>query len=68
MKTQWQQYSDFYRQSWYGIFSVNPAETDKVITYIKNQKEHHAKQGFKEELLTFLHKYGIEYDGKYLRE
>jgi len=33
-------------QDGYGAFSVNPAEVDKVITYIDNQHEHHRKRTF----------------------
>jgi len=31
-----------------------------------NQKEHHRKQTFKEELLQFLDEYEIDYDERYL--
>jgi len=34
--------------------------------YIANQKEHHRKQTFQEELIQFLEEYGIEYDERYL--
>jgi hypothetical protein len=34
--------------------------------YIANQKEHHRKQTFKEELLQFLEEYGMDYDERYL--
>ncbi len=53
-------------QNGYGVFSVNPQETEKVIEYIDNQKQHHIKRGFCEEFLIFVKKYGIEYDEKYL--
>ena len=35
--------------------------------YIANQKEHHRKQTFQQELIQFLEEYGIEYDERYLR-
>lgn len=41
IKTKNRKYADFYWQRGYGIFSVNPAETDIVTEYIKNQEEHH---------------------------
>jgi len=50
----------------YGIFSVNPAEIDVVIAYIANQCEHHKKKTFKDEFLTFLKKYKIDYDERYI--
>ena len=34
-------YSTFYWQDGYGIFSINPTETEKVIEYIEKQHEHH---------------------------
>jgi len=66
IKTKGIQYSKFYWQDGYGIFSVNPSEIDKVIDYIDNQHKHHSRRTFKEELLAFLKKYEIEYDGRYL--
>ncbi len=59
-------YADFYWQNGYGIFSVNPAETDWVIRYIENQHEHHRKKDFKKEFLELLNKYSVDYDEKYL--
>jgi len=62
------QYKDFHWQDGYGIFSINPSETEKVVEYIDNQHEHHKKRSFQEELLAFLKKYGVEYDERYLWE
>lgn len=59
-------YSNFYWQDGYGIFSVNPTETDKVVNYIKNQKEHHQRMAFQDEFLSFLKKYDVEYDERYV--
>ena len=44
--------------------SVN--EKDKIIEYIKNQKQHHAKVLFKDEMINLLQYYGIEYNEQYL--
>jgi len=68
IKTQGNRYCNFYWQDGYGIFSVNPAEIDKVIKYIQKQEEHHKTQIFTDEYLAFLHKYNIEYDPKYIRD
>jgi hypothetical protein len=57
-----QTYSDFYWQSGYGIFSVNPTEIDVVVNYIINQEELHKKVSFQYEYRAFLKKYKIEYD------
>ncbi len=66
IKTKGQQYADFYWQSGYGVFSVNPHETDYVVNYIMNQEEHHRKVPFQDEFRAFLKKYEIEYDERYV--
>jgi len=59
-------YSNFYWQDGYGIFSINPTETGKVIDYIESQHEHHKHKSFQEEFRTFLKKYKVEYDERYV--
>lgn len=66
IKTKGEAYGNFYWQSGYGAFSVNPAEIDRVIAYIRNQKEHHRKTHFQNEFRAFLKKYNVEYDEQYL--
>jgi REP element-mobilizing transposase RayT len=66
IKTKGSQYEKFYWQDGYGIFSVNPFELEKIVEYIDNQKEHHKKRTFQQELLAFLKKYNVEYDERYL--
>lgn len=66
IKTKGQVYSNFYWQDGYGIFSVNPSETDVVVNYIINQMEHHKKVSFQDEFKAFLKKYKVEYDEKYV--
>ncbi len=66
IKTKGDNYSDFYWQDGYGIFSVNPSEIEVVVQYIKNQKEHHKKISFEDELRAFLKKYKVDYDEKYI--
>ena len=56
----------FYWQNGYGAFSVNPAEVDRVIAYIENQKEHHKKKTFQDEYRAFLKKYNVDYDERYV--
>ncbi|MEO8253708.1 MAG: IS200/IS605 family transposase [Flavobacterium sp.] len=55
-------------QEGYGAFSYSKSHLDNVIKYILNQEEHHKKQTFKEEYYSFLEKFEIEYDEKYLFE
>ena len=59
-------YQNFAWQNGYGAFSVSSSKKGIVIKYIANQKEHHKKQTFKEELLAFLNEYEIDYNEKYL--
>ena len=66
IKTIDRKYQKFYWQNGYGIFSVNPSETDVVINYIKNQREHHRKYTFQDEFRAFLKKYQVEYDERYV--
>lgn len=66
IKTKGNEYSNFYWQDGYGIFSVNPTQIDVVVEYIKNQEIHHKKLTYKEELLAFLKKYKVDYDELYL--
>lgn len=59
------------RFSWqegYGYFSHSHSELDKVIKYIRNQKEHHAKKSFKEEYLDILQRCAVDFEEKYLFE
>jgi REP element-mobilizing transposase RayT len=44
----------------YGAFSVSASQLDNVISYIKNQEEHHRVKSFTEEYQLFIKKYGIE--------
>ena len=66
MKTQGVAYHNFYWQDGYGVFSVNPKQVDIVINYIKNQKEHHSKKTYKEEVRSIYNKYEIEFDERYV--
>ena len=36
-----------------------------VVRYISNQETHHKKVSFKEELLIFLRKHGVDFDEDY---
>lgn len=66
IKNQGNQYSNFYWQDGYGIFSVNPTQVNVVVEYIKNQEEHHRTVSFQDELRAFLKKYKVEYDERYI--
>lgn len=55
-------------QNGYGAFTYSKSHIDKVVKYVLNQPNHHKKQTFKEEYLSFLNKFDINYDPKYLFE
>lgn len=55
-------------QEGYGAFSYSHSQFGNVIDYIKNQKEHHRKRTFKEEYFSFLEKFNIPFEEKYLFE
>ncbi|MCH6201482.1 IS200/IS605 family transposase [Aquiflexum sp. LQ15W] len=53
-------------QEGYGAFSYSHSQLDNVYQYILNQEEHHMKISFKQEYISFLKKFEIEYEEKYL--
>ena len=53
-------------QAGYSAFSVSPSSALVTLRYIQNQEEHHRKISFREEILAFLKKHGIEYDERYV--
>ena len=66
MKEQGASYKNFYWQDGYAIFSVSQSHSERLIKYIKNQKEHHTKQKFKDEYREFLKSYNVEFDERYV--
>ena len=60
-------YSTFYGwQVGYGGFTYNYFSKKNLISYVKNQTEHHKKNDFQSELILILKEQGIDYDLKYL--
>ena len=66
MKQQRADLAAFAWQDGYFAFSVGHDSIDAVRAYLDGQEEHHRTRDFKEEMIAFLTKYGIEYDPKYL--
>jgi len=61
----WVNQSDFIKnkfawQTGYGAFSVSESMVKQVEKYIANQKEHHKKVTYKEEIDLFIKKYGLK--------
>ncbi len=56
----------FYWQNGYGAFSVSQSAIEDVREYIRNQREHHKKVTFQDELRAFLKRYEVEFDELYV--
>jgi len=52
---------EFGWQEGYGAFSIGISGLDDTIAYVRNQAQHHQKKTFKEELMIFLKKHGMQY-------
>ena len=59
-------FSNFFWQGGYGAFSVSKSGVEEVREYIRNQQEHHKTVSFQEEFRTFLRRYEIEFDERYV--
>ncbi len=55
-------------QEGFGAFSYGHSQLDDVIEYVMNQKQHHKKRSFKEEYLSFLRKFDVDFNSEYLFE
>jgi putative transposase len=53
-------------QRGYGVFSVGPRDLDALLRYIRNQEEHHRRQSFQDEYRSFLNRYGMKFDERYV--
>ena len=58
----------FQWQKGYGAFSNSRSQRNNVIQYIMNQESHHAKTSFRDEYLSLLKNYGIEFTNNFLFE
>lgn len=66
IKTQGKAFRNFHWQDGYAGLSVGRSEVQNLKRYIANQKDHHRRQTFREELIQFLDEYAVEYDERYL--
>lgn len=60
------QLADFAWQEGYAAFTVSASQKERVRQYVQDQKTHHLKLSFKEELIAFLIAHEIEFEEKYL--
>jgi putative transposase len=66
IKEQGDRYRQFYWQDGYAAFSVSRSQVEAVVKYIANQKAHHARIAYQQELLTMLEAHGMDYDPRYI--
>ncbi len=66
IKTKDRKFNDFHWQDGYAGFSIGQSNVPALKRYIAQQKEHHTKRTFQEELIELLKKYEVEYDERYL--
>jgi len=57
---------DFAWQRGYGIFSIGNSQVEDVRNYIAGQEAHHRKVSFQDEFRSFLKRYEIEFDERYV--
>ena len=50
----------------FGAFTYSIKEKDRLIEYIKNQEQHHHNYSFREEYISLLKEFDIEFEEKYL--
>jgi len=55
-------------QEGYGAFSYGHSQLDTIIRYIENQEKHHKRRSFRDEYLTWLKRYEIAFEDKYVFE
>jgi len=66
IKTQGKEFAEFHWQDGYGAFTIGRSQVEPLQKYFANQKVHHQKQGFEDELREVLKSYEVEYDEQYL--
>ena len=55
-------------QTGFGAFSYGHSQLTNVIKYIEDQEEHHRTKTFKEEYMSFLKLFNIDFRNEYLFE
>src|SRR4029434_2467986 len=49
-------------QDGYSAFTVSESQVERVRAYIRNQREHHKKTSFRDELIALFKAHGVQYD------
>ena len=55
-------------QEGYGAFSYGHSQLDTIVRYIENQEKHHRRRSFRDEYLTLLRKFEIDFKEEYVFE
>jgi REP element-mobilizing transposase RayT len=55
-------------QEGYGAFSYGHSQLDRIVKYIQNQERHHSRKSFRDEYLTLLRRFEIEFKEDYVFE
>ena len=53
-------------QEGYAVFSVSKSQEDVVKAYIAKQREHHAREDFRTEMVRLLKAHGVEFDERHI--
>lgn len=53
-------------QEGFGAFSYGHSQLGTIIRYIQNQEQHHRRRTFKDEYLTLLEKFDVNFNQKFL--
>jgi putative transposase len=59
-------FHDFSWQNGYATFSVCASSLDSVVSYVRNQVEHHRTIGFQDELRLLLRLHRVDWDERYV--
>lgn len=66
MKSNGTKNRNFHWQNGYAAFSVSESSAAEVRRYIENQREHHRRMTFQDELRALLTRHGVEFDERYV--
>jgi putative transposase len=50
-------------QEGYGAFSIGVSGIEETCAYIRNQEEHHRTRTYREEVIMFLQRHGLAFEG-----
>jgi REP element-mobilizing transposase RayT len=66
LKTKGPCFQRFHWQGGYGAFSIGQSGVARLESYTAQQEKHHRVKSFQEELRSFLKRYEMAYDERYL--